>query len=180
MVLSLARLPRFTAALLSLCLAGLLHGQEPTALDRYVAAPDPTYAYKLGNTIKSPGQMTYVLELTSQTWLSEKEVDRPVWKHWLTIVRPDVVKSSKALMVISGGSIDRPAPKAAPAALLAAAAMTGTVAAEIRGIPNEPLTFAGERPRSEDALIAYTWDKFLRTGDDHWPARLAIDRKSVV
>src|SRR5437660_2523020 len=98
MVPAQARLARLTAALLSVCLAGVIRGQEPTALDRYIAAPDPTYAYKLVNTIMSPGQTTYVLELTSQTWLTAKEVDRPVWKHWLTIVRPDVVKSTKALM----------------------------------------------------------------------------------
>src|SRR5436305_1456078 len=91
MVLFRARLMRLLAALLSVCIAGVVPGQELTALDRYVAAPDPTYAYKLVNTIKAPGQTTYVLELTSQTWLTPKEVDRPVWKHWLTSVRLDDV-----------------------------------------------------------------------------------------
>jgi PhoPQ-activated pathogenicity-related protein len=150
-----------------------------TALDRYVAAPDPTYAFKLVDTVKSAGQITFILELTSQTWLSDKEVDRPVWKHWLTIVRPDTVKSTKALMLISGGSTGRPAPKAAAASLLAASASTGSVAAEVRMIPNEPLTFTGDVPRSEDAMIAYTWDKFLRTGDERWPARLPMTKAVV-
>ncbi|HEY7118166.1 MAG TPA: PhoPQ-activated pathogenicity-related family protein [Tepidisphaeraceae bacterium] len=150
-----------------------------TALDRYVAAPDPTYAFKLVDTIKSPGQTSYILELTSQTWLTEKEVNRPVWKHWLTIVRPDVLKTSKALMVISGGSNDRPAPKSASAVLLAASAATGSVTAEVRMIPNEPLTFTGDKPRTEDSFIAYTWDKFLRTGDERWPARLPMTKAVV-
>src|SRR5881227_2382553 len=108
--------PALKAILLALCcllFTNQFRADDQTALDRYVAAPDPTYAYKLVNTIKSPGQTTYILELTSQTWLTEKEVDRPVWKHWLTIVRPDVLKSAKALMVISGGANDRPPPKRA-------------------------------------------------------------------
>jgi PhoPQ-activated pathogenicity-related protein len=42
------------------------------------------------------------------------------------------------------------------------------------------VTFKGEtRKRSEDSLIAYTWDKFLRTGDPKWPARLPMTKAAV-
>jgi PhoPQ-activated pathogenicity-related protein len=174
---------RFLLALLPLLLlTPLVRADELsdlTALDRYVTAPDTAYAYKLVDTIKSAGQATFILELTSQSWLTEKDVDRPLWKHWLTIVRPDAVKSSKALMIISGGASDRPAPKSASASLLTASAATGSVAAEVRMIPNQPVTFTGDKPRTEDALIAYTWDKFLRTGEDRWPARLPMTKAVV-
>jgi PhoPQ-activated pathogenicity-related protein len=161
----------------ALCAAQLPPDQ--TALDRYVAAPDPAYDYKLLDTIKTPGQTTFILELTSQSWLTEKEVDRPVWKHILTIVRPDTVKSSSALMIISGGANGRPAPKAASTPLVIAASATNSVTAEIKMVPNQPLTFAGDKPRTEDALIAYTWDKFLHTGDERWPARLPMTKAVV-
>src|SRR5256885_15668223 len=46
-------------------------------------------------------------------------------------------------------------------------------------IPNQPLTFTGDRPRSEDDFIAYTWDHFLRTGDERWPARLPMTKSAV-
>ena len=47
-------------------------------------------------------------------------------------------------------------------------------------VPNQPLTFAGEtRGRTEDAMIAYTWDKFLNGGDDNWPARLPMTKSAV-
>jgi PhoPQ-activated pathogenicity-related protein len=47
-------------------------------------------------------------------------------------------------------------------------------------VPNQPLTFAGEtQTRAEDGIIAYTWDKYLRTGDESWPLRLPMT-KSVV
>src|SRR5947209_15906232 len=82
-------------------------GDDLTALDRYIAKPDPSYSYKLIDTVKGDGQTTFILEMTSQTWLTAKEVDRPVWKHWLLIVKPGEVKSSKALLLISGGSNHR-------------------------------------------------------------------------
>jgi PhoPQ-activated pathogenicity-related protein len=150
-----------------------------TALDRYVVAPDPSYSFKLVSTQNNGDFKTYVIDMTSQTWLSEKEVDKPVWKHWLTITVPDQVKSSTALLFINGGANDRPAPEAANPTFSAAAAITGTVVADLRGVPSEPLVFAGDKKRSEDSLIAYTWDKYLRTGDERWPARLPMTKAAV-
>jgi len=47
-------------------------------------------------------------------------------------------------------------------------------------VPNQPLVFAGETERRvEDSFIAYTWDKFLRTGDPKWPARLPMTKAAV-
>ena len=47
-------------------------------------------------------------------------------------------------------------------------------------VPNQPLVFAGETEgRSEDSFIAYTWDKFLHTGDSKWPARLPMTKAAV-
>src|SRR5215813_9958052 len=60
-----------------------------TALDEYVAKPDPTYEWKVVKTIPGDGVTTFVVDLTSQTWRTPADVDRPVWKHWLTVVKPD-------------------------------------------------------------------------------------------
>jgi PhoPQ-activated pathogenicity-related protein len=47
-------------------------------------------------------------------------------------------------------------------------------------VPNQPLIFTGDgNKRNEDAITAYTWEKFLTTGDDTWPLRLPMT-KSVV
>ena len=47
-------------------------------------------------------------------------------------------------------------------------------------VPNQPLVFGGDgKERTEDDLIAYTWDKFLRTGDERWPARLPMTKAVV-
>jgi PhoPQ-activated pathogenicity-related protein len=151
-----------------------------TALDDYVAAPDSNYRYSLLNTLRENGQTSYVLEMTSQAWLTTNEVDRPLWKHWLVVVRPESVTSSKALLFIGGGANGGKPPASADGNLVQIALATKSVVAELRMVPNQPLTFAGEtEPMKEDALIVYTWDKFLRTGDPKWPARLPMTKAAV-
>lgn len=172
---------RLFAAVLAACF--ILYGRASaaeTALDRYVAKPDPNYKYEVVSTVPGPGYTTYVLEMTSQQFRTAAEVDHPIWKHWLTIVKPDKVASSTGFLFITGGSINDKPPAQPDAMLTSAALATNTVASELRGVPNEPLTFAGEsKPRNEDAIIAYTWDKFLRTGDDTWPLRLPMTKSAV-
>ena len=70
-----------------------------TALDRYVKKPDATYKYEIVNTVRGEGYTTYVVDLTSQTWRTPSEVNRTVWKHWLTIVKPDRVATQHRLSV---------------------------------------------------------------------------------
>src|ERR1051326_206148 len=158
---------RATLAFVALALLG--HAQE-TALDRYVARKDPVYGWKLVRTIPGEGYKTHVLELTSQTWRSEKDVDRPVWKHWLTIVRPDQVRSNKALLFIGGGKNGDPAPAKASERSAKIAVETGSVVADLGMVPNQPLHFTDspEKARSEDDIIAYTRVKHFSTKDDTW------------
>jgi len=153
---------------------------ERTALDEYVAAPDPNYSYRLVNRIVGAGQTTFILEMTSQGWLTTNEVDRPLWKHWMVIVKPDEVAASKSLLFIGGGANGGNQPKGADGNLIQIATTTKSVVTELRMVPNQPLIFAGETEgRKEDSLIAYTWDKFLRTGDKKWPARLPMTKSAV-
>jgi PhoPQ-activated pathogenicity-related protein len=167
-----------TAAFLALATAAA--GAEKTALDRYVAAPDPAYRYALLSTLDEDGYTAFVLRVTSQQWRSRGEVDRPLWTHWLTIIRPRQVRHRTGLLVISGGSADKPPPRAANPPLASVAVRTGSVVSELRMVPNEPLTFAGETtPRSEDAIIAYSWDRYLRTGDAYWPAQLPMTKSAI-
>jgi PhoPQ-activated pathogenicity-related protein len=154
--------------------------KQTTALDRYVGAPDTNYSFHLVKSLPGKGQTTFVLEMTSQAWLTTNEVDRPLWKHWLILIRPETVSSTKSLLVISGGSNDGKQPESADARLAEIAVRTKSIVTELRMVPNQPLVFSGEtQGRSEDALIAYTWDKFLRTGDEKWPARLPMTKSAV-
>src|SRR5438128_1363169 len=153
---------------------------EVAALDRYVAAPDPSYRYELIESIPGDGYAAHVLEMTSQRWRDETEVDRPLWKHWLTVIAPEQVATDTALLIVGGGSNERKPPARTNPLLAMGAVATRSVIAELRMVPNQPLTFLGEtQQRSEDAIIAYSWDKYLRTGDESWPLRLPMT-KSVV
>jgi PhoPQ-activated pathogenicity-related protein len=177
-LVNLSNLPSILLTALFLCRPA--PAATLTALDRYVAKPDTNYSYKLVNTLSATGHTTFVIEMTSQAWLTTNEVNRPLWKHWLVIVKPDTVSSSKALLIISGGSNGRRDPRGADANTMQIAMGTKTIVAELHEVPNQPLVFAGEkRQRSEDAIIAYTWDKFLRTGDEKWPLRLPMTKSAV-
>ncbi len=153
---------------------------DETALDRYVNKPDPSFSWKVVESVPGPSSETIFVELTSQTWRTSAEVDRPVWKHWLLIVKPNKVTSKTAFLFIGGGGNDRPMPKGADEHVLMIAQATNSVVAELRTIPNQPLVFHNDgQPRKEDDLIGYTLDQFLKTGDETWPARLPMV-KSVV
>ena len=153
---------------------------KSTPLDRYVQAPDSNYKYQLVSTIPGQGYKVFVLDMTSQSWRSPKEVDRPLWKHWVTIIKPDVVKHSTGFLFITGGSNKSKPPEKPDPMLVDSAMTTGTVVTEVRMVPNQPLVFADDgKELSEDSFIAYTWDKYLHGGDDQWPARLPMTKAAV-
>ncbi|MBL9123786.1 MAG: PhoPQ-activated pathogenicity-related family protein [Planctomycetaceae bacterium] len=164
---------------------GLLVAAEPvkdleTALDRYVAKPDPSYAWKVVKVTPGDGYKVFAIHLTSQTWRTTADVDRTVWEHWLLVVRPDKVDSDKALLFISGGSNKAKDPPNIDETFVKIAQDTNSVAAELKMVPNQPLVFGGDgKGRTEDDLIGYTWDKYLTTGDETWPARLPMTKSAV-
>jgi PhoPQ-activated pathogenicity-related protein len=156
-------------------------GLEVTALDRYVAAPDSHYEYSVVNTIEGDGFTTYIVNMTSQKWLTEKEVNNPVWKHVMTVTKPDTVTSNKSFLYITGGNNENLKRDSAPGRDIMMAKVTESVITTLYQVPNQPLVFVGDetRRRTEDASIAYTWDKYLRTGDEKWPLRLPMTKSAV-
>ncbi len=153
--------------------------QTPTALDRYVAAPDPNYAWSVVKTTEGMGLRATLIDLTSQKWLTDAEVDRPVWKHWLTVIRPETVRGTTAFLFITGGANDGREPRV-DGTLAEIARDTESIVAELRMVPNQPVKFPdAEKATYEDATIAYTWDKFLKTGDEKWPLRLPMTKAAV-
>jgi PhoPQ-activated pathogenicity-related protein len=150
-------------------------------LERYLDNGDASYSYRLVKTLTDdPRYHAYILELTSQQWRTAREVDQPLWKHWLTIVEPAEVRTDIAALVVGGGSLKDAQPSSAPRHLVLLSLATDSVTCEVNRVPNQPLTFSGDsQPRSEDDLIAYSWRQYLRTEDDSWPLRLPMT-KSVV
>jgi PhoPQ-activated pathogenicity-related protein len=107
-------------------------------------------------------------------------VNRTEWRHWVVVARPDELKHSTALLFIGGGANRDDRPPKVSGDLARIARETKSVVVELKMVPNQPLVFGGDGvERVEDDLIGYTWDKFLRTGDERWPARLPMTKAAV-
>jgi PhoPQ-activated pathogenicity-related protein len=132
----------------------------------YVSKNDPTYKYEIVSQEKVDGGKHYVIKLTSQTWRGI------VWWHWMDVVVPDDLKHPEtALLLVDGGHNDKPDTPPAKMkgvegqVLTRVAATTGTAAARVGQVPNEPL-FDG---KVEDQIISYTYDQYLKSGEEDWP-----------
>ena len=154
---------------------------ERTALDDYMDKPEDVYGWTKVAEIPGQGFTADILELTSQTWRSEADVDRPVWKHWLTVIRPNDVTTDTGFLYITGGSNDDEAPTSVPEMLIPVAMETNSIVAELRMVPNQPLYYSDtpDVARYEDDSIAYTWVKHTKTKEDEWLIRLAMVKSGV-
>jgi PhoPQ-activated pathogenicity-related protein len=151
-----------------------------TALDEYVAKPDPTYEWKVVKTIPGDGVTTFVVDLKSQSWRAVPDVDRAVWQHWLVVVKPNAVKHPTAFLNIGGGRNGSPPPDGASPFSVTMAKTTNTVVAELKMVPNQPLILNGDgKPRVEDDLLAEGWVKSMDTGDPNWIVRLPMVKSAV-
>ncbi len=185
--------PRFALALCFSVLTAGWAGADPlvppavalnpttgTPLDDYVQKPDAAYAWKTEKVMEGNPSTTSIIKLTSQSWRTEQEVNRPAWDHWMVVVKPAKLRSNKAFLMISGGSTDSEAPKGPSNIISQIASASGSIVVELKMIPNQSLIFHGDgQPRKEDDLIGYAWDQFLQTGDATWLPRLPMV-KSVV
>jgi len=143
-----------------------------TALDEYVHQDDGSFSWEVVSSETTDDMQTFVLTMNSQTWRTEEEVDRTVWQHWITIAVPKNIKSETGFIFVGGGANGREAPKGPDERTTEIAKATQTVVAAVSMIPNQPLIFFNDgQKRTEDDLVAYTWVKFLETGDATWPAR---------
>lgn len=155
------------------------------ALANYLSVVDPSYTYSVARTVVGSGYTYYVLDMTSQTWRSAADVDKPNWRHWVELVVPNGAIGSTALLFVTGGSNNFGSPPSTPdATLLQAALATQTVTVLLRQVPSEPLKFTDEAfTRNEDEIIAYTFDKYVNNlgdpGNESWPLLLAMAKSAV-
>ncbi|KAJ8037677.1 Autocrine proliferation repressor protein A [Holothuria leucospilota] len=179
--------------LLLVCLAVLVSKAKPNAFDDYIARPDPSYTYRVlsESTRRVEGEFTaYVLNMTSQTWLTAKDSSQPLWWHFLYIIIPDVIYyDDTGFLFITGGSnknYNAPDPLLDDEVMLVTKAIvqTGLVGAVIRQVPNQPIMFPND-PRNlsryEDDIIAYTWRHFIEGHRDEpdWLLRFPMTKAAV-
>jgi PhoPQ-activated pathogenicity-related protein len=92
-------------------------------------------------------------ELVSQTWRGV------VWRHELRVFVPSrPTARDLAVLVVGGDGAHGPIDERR------LAEDTGVITSYLRSVPNQPLFDA-----SEDALIAFSFEQYLRTNDADWP-----------
>src|SRR5262249_42894901 len=138
----------------------------------YVKKEEPVYAWKSKNKREVDQGTVYHLELTSQKWQGI------VWKHDLLVYVPKGVKPKSTLFLLNDGG------KPSTGRDLVGFTLAKNIQAPVTmllGIPNQPLLADDKNKKgyTEDALIAETFLKYLKTKDDSWPLLFPMV-KSVV
>ncbi len=161
---------------------------ESEVLTRYVSACDPLYDYSLDATWDlraTDGFTAHLLRMTSGAWRGANEVYESVWEHNITVIEPVNIRENTAMLFISGGRTGSEINLTEALILAEFAKQSRSMVALIAAVPNQPLYFSDEtRGRSEDAIIAYSYDRYM-TGyaagepDMTWPALLPMTRAAV-
>jgi len=141
-------------------------------LSAYVNAPDSSFKWEKGPVKENAAVSLSDIVLTSQTWHGT------TWRHLLRIAKPaQVTYPGWMVLYITGGSGEpnpgQPSGDDVLATTLAQA--TGAPVAVLRQVPNQPL-FGG---LSEDGIISYTFQEYLKDGDPTWPALFPMVKSAV-
>jgi PhoPQ-activated pathogenicity-related protein len=135
-------------------------------LETYVGRSEASYRWAPLEQYQTERFVIDHLQLVSQEWREHP------WTHQIQLVRPKPVRNSDiAFLLISGDGdgteqIDL---------LKRLAERARALAAVVTAIPNQPL-YEGRR---EDALIAYTLNRYLQTGDATWPLLFPMVKGAV-
>ena len=139
-------------------------------LDEYVRKPDGAFAWSPASTEAVEGGTIHHLKLTSQVWQGI------TWTHNLAVIEPlDVAHPDATVLLIAGGQVgDGPRSGDIKTGLALAKACRSRVAV-LGQVPNQPLL--GDK--SEDALIAETFVRYLETKDGEWPLLFPMVKSAV-
>ena len=135
-------------------------------MENYINRAEPDYRWQPIKVSNEPWGTIGHYELVSQNWRGHS------WTHRLVIVRPGSIRNPDiAFLRIAGdgngeNQID---------SLKTLAERSGAVTAVLMNVPNQPFY----EDRREDALIAYTFNQYLKTGDETWPLLFPMVKSAV-
>jgi PhoPQ-activated pathogenicity-related protein len=166
-----------------IALAGSAPGRsaeaEQNPLKAYVAKPDDSYQWVKRQEREVGGVQFVELTLTSQTWMGT------TWKHQLFLARPaEFANAKQGLLLIWGGGwspeleqpVDEKNGKLPTEATIIAQVVRQLKApvALLLQVPHQPI-----EGRTEDDLIAHTFEQYLKTGDKEWPLLFPMVKSAV-
>ncbi|MGQ3684340.1 MAG: PhoPQ-activated pathogenicity-related family protein [Candidatus Loosdrechtia sp.] len=135
-------------------------------LENYIKEKDASFIWKCQKQKTLHDATILHMEIVSQTWRGL------FWTHHVQVVRPALIRNPEIAFLFVTGDGDG---SKEIESLSFLARRAGTVAAVITNVPNQPLF----HDLYEDALIAYTFEKYLDTKDVTWPLLFPMV-KSVV
>jgi PhoPQ-activated pathogenicity-related protein len=132
----------------------------------YVKKPDDSFRWAVKTKMEADSGTSYLLEMTSQTWEGIK------WEHEMVVYLPQGVKPTDTLFIWNTGG----KPNAVNSIMAFELSKRGKIPVVfLFGIPNQPL-FDGKK---EDALIAETFVRYLKTEDEDWPLLFPMAKSLV-
>ena len=153
-------------------------------LKEYVYETQDEYSYEVVDSIIEDNWTGYHIKMISGKWLNEKLVDEVEWWHYVDIIIPKDVEFDKSLIFIDGGTkyeeffrLDSTS--------ISYAIESKSVIANVSNIPFQPIDFLDSEQKDfyEDDLIAFSWNRFLKSGakisDAEWLPRLPMTRAVV-
>ncbi len=146
-------------------LCGLLLASSPgpiagADLDDYVKQHGAVFSWKQTSNHTTPAGTIHTLDFSSQVWQGI------TWNHELTIYEPtDLTCQETVLLFITGGRTGGKSDDDDHKQAFALTRVTGARVAVLHQVPNQPLL--GDK--TEDALIAETFVRYLETKDKNWP-----------
>ena len=150
------RLVRGTALAVAALAATLLARSARADLDAYVRRPEPHFTWRLERKESRPEGTLYAVRMTSQVCQGIP------WEHHLHVYQPTGASPAATLALMNTGGD----PDERDIALgFDIARRMRLPFAVLYNIPNQPLLGG----KVEDALIAETFLRYLRTGDETWP-----------
>ena len=136
------------------------------ALEKYVTAKDSVYHWVTEQVSETAAGTFYDVKLVSQTW---QHIN---WMHRLIVYMPSHARYANTLVLVLKHIYNR---NEGMAGLAVMSDSTQTPSALLYDMPNQPL-FKGMQ---EDDLQAYTFSRYMQSGDESWPLLFPMV-KSVV
>lgn len=146
------------------------------ALQSYLDNSDSSFKWDVQDSIKTEGASIYRIEFTSQTWRDT------AWNHELTLIVPDSLKYTDALLFITGGSINAEGKpnthkweESLTTSLSEIAKINKAIVSIIWQVPNQP-RYGG---KTEDELISMTLHNFQNDSDYTWPLLFPMTKSAI-
>ena len=146
------------------------------ALQSYLDNGDSSFKWEVQDSTVTEGAKIFRIGFTSQTWRDT------AWNHELTIIVPDSLKYTDAMLFITGGSINNEGKpnthkwdESLTVSLSEIAKINKAIVSVIWQVPNQP-RYGG---RTEDELISMTLHNFQNDSDYTWPLLFPMTKSAI-